>query len=333
MDLVLTILMLTSVTYVTAVTLECPANLDSGQNVRHFGTHCYEFILNHPVDWFHADNDCRSKRGYLVDIHSQSEQAFIYNTLQILGLHGDKGVWIGLTDKDKEGTWKWTSGTNVNYKNWAAGQPGLFGGSEDCALLEKNGHWGDYPCSGIFLLRQNHGWICKYAEVPLTTKVMTTTSPTTTTTQTSSTNKMSSTLMSTLKSSTPLSTMTSPTVLSTISSTPMEIMTSPTVSSTISSTPMEIMTSPTVLSTKSSSTLKIVMSSTHIETMTMMSSPALSTKSSTTSMETKMSSAAPVMLSSPTDTNTSSMTMPVTGMMSSTLSNAMISSKTSSSAK
>jgi hypothetical protein len=53
-------------------------------------------------------------------------------------------------------------GTNVNYKNWALGQPGLFGGSEDCALLEKNGHWGDYPCSGIFLLRQNHGWICKY---------------------------------------------------------------------------------------------------------------------------------------------------------------------------
>lgn len=30
-------------------------------------------------------------------------------TFKVLGYVGDTGVWIGLTDKDGEGDWKWSS--------------------------------------------------------------------------------------------------------------------------------------------------------------------------------------------------------------------------------
>lgn len=35
------------------------------------------------MDWDHADSDCRSKGGYLVDIQSSAEQAFVYNSLNV----------------------------------------------------------------------------------------------------------------------------------------------------------------------------------------------------------------------------------------------------------
>ena len=34
--------------------------------------------------------------------------------LQELNFHGDKGVWIGFTDQDKEDDWRWSSGI-LNY--------------------------------------------------------------------------------------------------------------------------------------------------------------------------------------------------------------------------
>ena len=57
-------------------------------------------------------------------------------------------------------------GEKLLYKNWASGQPGLFGAYEDCALMElgDGGKWHDYACHGVLFNTQNHGWVCEYGK-------------------------------------------------------------------------------------------------------------------------------------------------------------------------
>merc|ERR1712179_95666 len=140
----------------------CPSHLPRTPNLLQFGGFCYEMVLDHPGDWYHAKADCESRRGYLVDIHNFPEQAFLINSIQVLGIPDDKGVWIGMTDETSEGNWKWVSGVAMNFKNWAGSQPGMIGGMENCGLMEFSGTWHDYPCHGLIFTTENHGWICKY---------------------------------------------------------------------------------------------------------------------------------------------------------------------------
>ncbi|KAK3604485.1 hypothetical protein CHS0354_019080 [Potamilus streckersoni] len=146
---------------------QCPKGLTHDRYLQQHGYSCYEFVLNHPGDWFHAEQHCEQYRGFLVHIQSAADQAFIYQALRNYNLHGDKGVWIGFTDTQFEGNWKWSSGDQVTYTYWSPGQPSvLAGGLEDCGLLDLSdgGHWHDYPCHGILFNTQNHGWICQYGE-------------------------------------------------------------------------------------------------------------------------------------------------------------------------
>ncbi|XP_053379883.1 C-type lectin domain family 4 member G-like [Mercenaria mercenaria] len=163
------------ISYGAAINSRCPAHLPKNEFLREFGNSCYEFILDHPGDWHHADADCRIKNGYLVDIQTYSEQGFLFNACQELGFHDDKGLWIGLTDGDdysQEGTWHWVSNNGISFANWGDGQPGMVGGLEDCVLMQfsDHGQWHDYPCQGFLFLTENHGWICEY---PLPTQNMT----------------------------------------------------------------------------------------------------------------------------------------------------------------
>ncbi|KAI4904367.1 hypothetical protein NFI96_028918 [Prochilodus magdalenae] len=66
---------------------------------------------------------------------------------------GDWEAWIGLTDIETEGVWKWVDGSELTTRFWWTGEPSNHGGNEDCAISgirfaesEHVATWADFPC-------------------------------------------------------------------------------------------------------------------------------------------------------------------------------------------
>ncbi|XP_049327976.1 CD209 antigen-like [Astyanax mexicanus] len=102
--------------------------------------------------WSESRNDCRKRGSDLVIINSREEQDFI-NTLR-------KGqlVWIGLSDGETEGVWKWVDGSELITGFWYPGQPNIKG-DEDCVTNDISSdlvnNWNDYPCNRQLF------WMCE----------------------------------------------------------------------------------------------------------------------------------------------------------------------------
>ncbi|XP_039456452.1 C-type lectin domain family 4 member E-like [Oreochromis aureus] len=112
-----------------------------------FNHSCY-LVSKNSASWDAARKDCRDRGADLVVINSPEEKNFL-STITT------EGVWIGLNDKEEEGTWKWVDGTPLTLMYWATEQPNN-GGEEDCVSVrsEKN-TWFDRPCS------YSYHWICE----------------------------------------------------------------------------------------------------------------------------------------------------------------------------
>ncbi|TLS96139.1 DUF4347 domain-containing protein [Aliarcobacter cibarius] len=79
--------------------------------------HYYEFVSASGITWDQAKTNAESRtlyglNGYLVTITSDSE-----NTL-ITSMSGGNG-WIGASDAENEGTWKWVTGPEAGTQFWA----------------------------------------------------------------------------------------------------------------------------------------------------------------------------------------------------------------------
>jgi hypothetical protein len=63
-------------------------------------------------------------------------------------------VWIGASDQEQEGVFRWVGGGVVDYTAWAVDQPDDWEGREDCAELSGFDHlWNDRPCTDRFAKR------------------------------------------------------------------------------------------------------------------------------------------------------------------------------------
>ncbi|XP_033992131.1 CD209 antigen-like protein C [Trematomus bernacchii] len=108
---------------------------------RKFGCSCYLFLSTEKASWEQSRQDCRARGAHLVIVDSEEEQEFISSKIK-----GD--TWIGLSDREEEGTWKWVDGSPLNLTFWVKGEPSNGGvGEEDCAVIKPDTkRWNDQPC-------------------------------------------------------------------------------------------------------------------------------------------------------------------------------------------
>ncbi|ROI60064.1 C-type lectin domain family 17, member A [Anabarilius grahami] len=101
----------------------------------------FYFISSEKKSWTESRKYCTDRGADLIIINNKEEQDFIK---KMFCSH----VWIGLTDSDVEGRWKWVDGSALTSGFWASEEPGGHR-RENCALTHEPG-WADYPCSDKF---------------------------------------------------------------------------------------------------------------------------------------------------------------------------------------
>jgi len=105
------------------------------------------YYLKQESTFNQAKQIAKSLGAELLSITTQEEQEFIYNSLSEAGLESNNW-WLGLTDEENEGNWKWLSQEEFSYSNWSPGEPN-GSTSENYAHLEgPNCKWNDFPSSG-----------------------------------------------------------------------------------------------------------------------------------------------------------------------------------------
>uniref|UniRef100_A0A673JZG1 C-type lectin domain-containing protein n=1 Tax=Sinocyclocheilus rhinocerous TaxID=307959 RepID=A0A673JZG1_9TELE len=92
---------------------------------------------------------CMERGADLIIINDREEQAYIFSNMVSRG----NEFWIGLTDSDEEGRWKWVDGSTLTSGFWGSGEPNGQRG-ENCVVSYPSG-WYDYPCNDAFR------WICE----------------------------------------------------------------------------------------------------------------------------------------------------------------------------
>ncbi|KAK0150624.1 C-type lectin domain family 10 member A [Merluccius polli] len=110
--------------------------------------HRLYFISTTEKNWAASRDYCLERDADLVVINSREEQEFVSR------LAGYQWTWIGLSDGDTEGTWKWVDGTIMTSSFWRSGQPDDYGG-EDCVATSLGDNWDDDPCAN------QYRWICE----------------------------------------------------------------------------------------------------------------------------------------------------------------------------
>uniref|UniRef100_K7FCS6 C-type lectin domain-containing protein n=1 Tax=Pelodiscus sinensis TaxID=13735 RepID=K7FCS6_PELSI len=117
---------------------------------------CYLFSSTNGT-WQVARNNCLAQGADLVVISEQTEQGYLVHR------GGSVRYWIGLTDQEREGDWRWVDDTPLTLTFWNRWEPNnLFsptpegkGEAENCAQLLETGLWNDEPCGFSYT------WICE----------------------------------------------------------------------------------------------------------------------------------------------------------------------------
>ena len=144
--------------------------------------HYYEYVPNSGISWTQAfalanSSNYYGLQGYLATITTQEEA-------DLCGEQAASTGWIGGSDSETEGVWKWMNGPELglvfwnglangstpNYANWNNGEPNNLG-DEDYAHITDcsgcvDGSWNDLPNTGSTGEYFPQGYVVEYGGTP-----------------------------------------------------------------------------------------------------------------------------------------------------------------------
>nr|DBA21572.1 TPA: hypothetical protein GDO54_018183 [Pyxicephalus adspersus] len=118
-----------------------------------FGVSCY-ILSSSAANWQESARWCRIQGGHLVVVSNLEEQNFLQDLVK-------ETTWIGLSDRDFEGDWRWVDGTPYAKSDktsnlWMPNQPDNLG-NEDCVTLSPGSGWKDEKCFKHYQAICEHG--------------------------------------------------------------------------------------------------------------------------------------------------------------------------------
>ncbi|KAG7455092.1 hypothetical protein MATL_G00252710 [Megalops atlanticus] len=112
-----------------------------------FGDRCFQYVAT-KMNWVDAESHCLKLGGNLASVHSEEEHQFL-RELYKRNDPTESPFWVGLTDRQKEGTWLWSDGSEVDFTRWNSHEPNNNLLGEDCVHtnwpLQKG--WNDFTCN------------------------------------------------------------------------------------------------------------------------------------------------------------------------------------------
>ncbi|XP_073729804.1 uncharacterized protein [Misgurnus anguillicaudatus] len=106
---------------------------------KYYRFNCY-FISSEGKSWTESRTYCRERGADLIIINNKQEQDFIRKTIS-----GQTRYWIGLTDIEFEGRWKWVDGSTLTTRFWVAPEPN--GERNESCVASTSSGWFDDKCS------------------------------------------------------------------------------------------------------------------------------------------------------------------------------------------
>ncbi|KAJ7408292.1 Macrophage mannose receptor 1 [Pitangus sulphuratus] len=106
------------------------------------GFYCY-FIGNTFVSFSQANQTCGRHQAFLATIEDRYEQAYLTS---LVGLRTERYFWIGLSDVEEKGTFKWTNGLSVLFTHWNSEMPGRKTGCVAMRTGIAGGLWDVIKC-------------------------------------------------------------------------------------------------------------------------------------------------------------------------------------------
>ena len=114
---------------------------------------CWRLQKTPTQNWFDAEKICQNERGHLMIFNSSGSAKFIREYLRASDA---VGVYVGASDIQEEGEFKWYNGKSVQELPWHSSQPN-GGATQNCLAMvpEWNYNFGDIVC------RSKYGMLCQ----------------------------------------------------------------------------------------------------------------------------------------------------------------------------
>ena len=98
-------------------------------------------------NWTEAENFCKSEEGHLASVTGQDTHKFILEEVRKRKIT----VWIGATDQESEGTWKWSDFSPFDFSGW------IYKPEKDKKV----------NCAELYNVADGQGWNDSECEMPL----------------------------------------------------------------------------------------------------------------------------------------------------------------------